>query len=130
MMRRRPLAVFVVILACISAVMGCGSGSTTLLSPSPVAERCAPALTVSGGTVGAGGGSGTLRVQTNRECSWTIPQQPPWIKVAQPLAAQGPAEIAFTVEENRSTSTRAWEVVLGGEKAVISQAAVLTQAEG
>jgi hypothetical protein len=62
-------------------------------------------------------------VQTNRECSWTIPQQPPWIKVGQPLAAQGPAEIAFTVEENRSTSTRAWEVVLGGEKAVISQAA-------
>ena len=103
--------------------MGCGSGSTTLLSPSPVAERCAPALTVSGGTVGAGGGSGTLRVQTNRECSWTIAPQPPWIKVAHPLAAQGPAEIAFTVDENRSTSGRAWEVVLGGQRAVVSQSA-------
>ena len=123
MMRRRSFAVFS-ILACLSAVIsGCGSGSTTLLSPSPLSERCAPALAVSGGTVGATGGSGTLRVETHRECSWTIPPQPPWIKVARSLSAQGPAEIAFTVDENRSTSSRAWEVVLGDQRAVVSQSA-------
>jgi len=124
MMRPRPFAVFVSILACLSAVIsGCGSGSTTVLSPSPLSERCAPALAVSGGTVGATGGSGTLRVETHRECSWTIPPQPPWIKVARALSAQGPAEIAFSVDENRSTSSRAWEVVLGDQRAVVSQSA-------
>ena len=124
MVRRRTFGIFVSIITCLSGVItACGSGSTTLLSPSPLAERCALGLTVSGGTVAASGGAGTLTVQTNRECSWTIPQQPPWVKVAQPLAAQGPAEIAFTIDENRSTSARTWEVILGGERAVISQAA-------
>ena len=124
MVRREPLALLLSRIACLSGLLtACGSGSTTLVSPSPLTDRCALALTVSGGTVAAGGGTGTLRVQTNRECPWSIPQQPPWVKFAQPLAAQGPAEIAFTVEENRSISPRAWEVVLGGEQAVISQAA-------
>ena len=123
MLTRDLLTLLVPIVACVSGVLtACGSASTTVLSPSPLAERCALELTVAGGSVAAGGGTGTLRVQTNRECSWAIPQQPSWVKVVQPLAAQGPAEITFTVDENRSTSARSWEVVLGNARVVISQA--------
>ena len=44
-------------------------------------------------------------------------------KAEQPASTQGPAEIAFVVDENRSTSLRSWEVVVANQRAVISQEA-------
>ena len=103
---------------------GCGgSASTTVLSPSSLDGRCGVTLAVSSSSIGAAGGAGVVRVQTNRECSWSIPQRPPWVKLSQPASLQGSAEIAFVVDENRSTSMRSWEVVIGDQRAVISQEA-------
>ena len=62
-----------------------------------------------------------VRIQTNRECAWSVPPRPSWVKLSQPTATQGPAEIAFVVEENRSTSLRLWEVVVADQRAVVSQ---------
>src|SRR5262245_54214541 len=101
----------------------CGSSSTTLLTPSPPSGRCGVTLDVSTLSVSSAGGNGTVRIQTNRECAWSIPSRPSWIKLSQPTATQGPAEIAFVVEENRSTSLRVWEVVIADQRAVISQEA-------
>jgi all-beta uncharacterized protein len=107
--------------------LGCGSSSTTVLSPSPLAGRCGVALDVgsAGSTISAAGGTGTVRIQTNRECSWSMPQLPPWVKLSQPVTPQGSAEIAFIVEENRSTSLRSWEVVVNDQRALISQDAAI-----
>lgn len=104
---------------------GCGSSSTTVLSPTPLGGRCALALDVSTSSIGSAGGSGTVRIQTNRECAWSLPIQPSWIKLTQPQATQGPAELSFVVDENRSTSLRSWELVVADQRAVISQEAAL-----
>ena len=101
----------------------CGSSSTTVLSPSPPAGRCGLTLEVSSSSIGAAGGAGVVRIQTNRECTWAIPPQPSWVKLSQPATTQGPAEIAFVVDENRSTSLRTWEVVVADQRAMISQEA-------
>jgi hypothetical protein len=80
-------------------------------------------LDVGSSTISAAGGAGTVRIQTNRECSWSIPQLPPWVKLSRPVTPQGSAEIAFSVEENRSTSLRSWEVIVNDQRALISQEA-------
>ena len=91
----------------------------------PVAGRCGVSLDVGSSTISAAGGTGTGRIQTNRECSWSVPQLPPWVKLSQPVTPQGSAEIAFSVEENRSTSLRSWEVVVNDQRALISQEAAI-----
>src|SRR5688572_32279704 len=108
-MLRNPVPA-ILLTSILVGVSGCGSNSTTLLTPSPLAGRCGVTLNVSSPSIGAAGGSGIVRVQTDRECAWTIPQQPSWVRINQSLAMQGPAEIPFVVEENRSTTARSWEV--------------------
>lgn len=103
----------------------CGSSSTTLLSPSPPGGRCGVTLDVSTSSIGSAGGSGVVRIQTNRECEWSVPPRPSWVKLSQPTTTQGPTEIAFVVEENRSTSLRSWEVVVADQRAVVSQDAAM-----
>ena len=82
-------------------------------------------LEVTSAAVGSAGGTGTIRIQTNRECAWSLPPRPSWIKLSQPASTQGSADISYVVEENRSTSLRSWEVVVGDQRAVVSQDAAL-----
>lgn len=112
-----------VLLSLSGASASCGSSSTTALAPTPLSGRCGVALDVSSTPISAAGGSGVVRIQTNRECSWTMPQLPSWVKLNQPVTPQGPAELEFTADENRSTSLRAWEVVIADQRAVVSQEA-------
>ena len=104
-------------------VAGCGTSSETLVTPSPVSGRCSVGLTVSATSLEASGGTGTIRIDTNRECGWSLGTQPPWIRVARPSTLQGSAELPFTAEANRSTSPRTWEVAVGDQRATIAQAA-------
>jgi hypothetical protein len=117
------ILVFITIFCGVS--VGCGSSSTTVLSPTPLTGRCGLTLDVGSSTIGASGGTGTVRIQTDRECAWSIPQLPAWVKLSQPVTPQGSAEIAFVVEENRSTSLRSWEVVVADQRALISQEAAV-----
>ena len=116
---------FIIITIIAGASTGCGTTSTTLLSPSPLAGRCGVTLDVNSSSISAAGGTGTVRIQTDRECAWNIPQLPSWVKLSNPVTAQGAAEIAFIVEENRSTSLRSWEVVVNDQRALISQEAAI-----
>ena len=105
------------------SVVGCGTSSETLVTPSPLSGRCSVSLTVSGTSLEASGGSGTLHIDTNRECGWSLGTQPPWIDLTRPSTLQGPAELSFTANSNRSTSPRTWEVIVGDQRATIVQSA-------
>jgi hypothetical protein len=102
---------------------GCGTSSETLVTPSPLSGRCGVELSVSGTSFDASGGTGTIRIETDRECGWSLGSQPPWITLTRPSIAQGPAELPFTADANRSTSPRTWEVVVGDQRAAIVQLA-------
>jgi hypothetical protein len=80
-------------------------------------------LSVTNASLGAAGGTGTIRITTDRECTWSLGTQPPWIKLLRPAAPQGPADIAFTADANRSTSPRAWDVVVNDQRATVTQSA-------
>ena len=120
-MLRRLRWVVLSIVPCAVFAGGCSSGSTSLLTPTPVAGRCAVSIDKIPGSIGAAGGAGSLTVRTDRECQWSITGQPDWVKFTSPATGQGPAEISYLVEANRSTSQRTMQLQVLGEQVVISQ---------
>jgi hypothetical protein len=117
------MARFCLALLCAAiCVAGCGSGSTTLLAPSPPsAQRCAVTLSVSSTTITSAGGSGTLTIVTNRECQWTVSGEASWVSFATATSGQGPGEVSYSVQPNRSTSPRSLQLSVLDQRAVISQ---------
>jgi hypothetical protein len=112
------------LLILIAFATACSSSSTTLLSPSDLsAQRCAVTLKVSTSNVTSAGGSGTITVETARECEWTAKAESDWLTFSAPTAGQGPAELAFSVQPNRSTLPRSVAVSVSGQRATISQEA-------
>ena len=102
----------------------CSSGSTSLLTPTPLGGRCAGSIDKKPTSVAAAGGTGTLIVRTDRECHWSVTGQPDWVTFTSPAAGQGPAEISYLVAANRSTSSRTVQLSVLGEQIAISQDAV------
>src|SRR5688572_1366758 len=103
---------------------GCGTSSTTLLGPAgPSPERCAVTLKVGTSSLTSAGGSGTISVTTARECAWTVKAEADWLTFGAPTTGQGPADLAFSVPPNRSTSPRSVGVSVGDQRATISQEA-------
>jgi len=117
---RRFILSFVIAL-CAVGIARCGSGTTALLSPSPSAGRCGIALKAGNTQIAAGGGSGSISVDVERECQWTIKAGASWLTFGSTTSGQGPAEVSYTVQPNRSTSARSQEVSVSDQKVVISQ---------
>jgi hypothetical protein len=104
----------------------CGTSASTTLTPtSPSLQRCAVTLDPAAATVTSSGGTGTIKVAIARECQWTLRAEADWVKVGSAMTGQGPAEISFSVEPNRSTSPRALELTVSGQRTVISQQAAI-----
>jgi all-beta uncharacterized protein len=100
----------------------CGSGSTTLLTPTPpLALRCAVALRVSSATVGSAGGTGILTIDTARECRWTVSADATWLTFSSDASGQGPSEVSYSIQPSRSTSPRSVALSVSDQRAVISQ---------
>src|SRR6187397_1674989 len=112
------------ILILIAFATACSSSSTTLLSPSnPSAQRCAVTLKVSTSSVTSAGGSGTISIDTARECEWTAKAESDWLTFSAAAKGQGPADLAFSVKPNRSTLPRSVAISVSDQRATISQEA-------
>src|SRR5688500_314188 len=102
---------------------GCSSSSTTLLPTGSSPQRCGVTLNVSASSITSAGGSGTISIATERECAWTLRAESDWLSFSTPTTGQGAADLAFSVQPNRSTSPRAVEVSVADQRARISQEA-------
>ena len=99
-------------------------GRIMALAPTgPSPERCAVTLKVGTSSITSAGGSGTISVTTARECAWTVKAEADWLTFSAPTTGQGPADLAFSVPPNRSTSPRSVGVSVGDQRATISQEA-------
>ena len=105
----------------LAAAGGCGSSSSVSVAPTSI-QRCG--VTVTGGTsaVPAGGGSGTLTVNAERECSWSARSESSWISL-NATSGQGPATITYSVQANPNASTRRTGVAIEEQRVEISQEA-------
>ena len=117
----RLLVGFVLLLTAFAA--GCGSSSTTVLTPTDLSGRCAMDLSLSSSQIASAGGTGKVTIATARECGWTVKAESDWLTFTAPTTGQGSADVAFSVQPNRSTSPRSVAVSVADKRATISQEA-------
>jgi hypothetical protein len=102
----------------------CGSGSTLLLAPvGPTDARCGITLVPTPSTIGAAGGTGALKIDTARECRWSVSGSAGWFTFKSAVEGQGPADVSFAIESNRSTEPRRIDLAVADQRVVISQEA-------
>ncbi len=84
--------------------------------------RCAVALRVDAPTLESGGGSGTLTVTTNRECTWEAASEADWLTLSS-RTGQGDATLTYVAGSNPQPSVRRGGLVVNGVRSEITQAA-------
>ncbi len=97
----------------------CGSSTETSTSPSPV--RCGVQAQTETSTFAPDGGSGTIRVSTNRECSWAAQSDAAWLSLVAPAQGQGDGTVQFTVASNGDPGSRNTAVRVEDQRLQVSQ---------
>src|SRR3954470_10314166 len=114
-------AATLIILYVISAVTGCGSSATTnVVGPSDT--KCAVAATNNAAQIPAGGGSGTITINTERECSWSARPDAPWISLPDG-SGQGSATVSYSVAANPAGTSRRGTIAVVDRKVEVVQEA-------
>jgi hypothetical protein len=101
---------------------GCGGSSVVTTPSAPSPPRCTVSVSTNNSTVPAAGGVGTLRIATERECSWTASADVGWITLTGPRDGFGTADISFTVAPNPNVANRRGTIVVNGQRAELTQA--------
>lgn len=107
-------------LAALLPVFACGSSSQTSVAPSSV--RCAVQGLADTTAFPADGGSGTLRISTARECTWSAQSEAPWIVLTGETSGQGQGSLPFTIAPNGDPAARSAPVRVNDQRTQISQA--------
>jgi Putative binding domain, N-terminal/Viral BACON domain len=110
----------------VGVILTCGSWiactSSTQNVTGPSTSRCPLTAVAEPAKFGAGGGSGTLTITTNRECSWSATSSDNnWLQVGAESSGQGTARVAFTVTTNANPSQRRGVIAIGEQQVAISQ---------
>ena len=111
-------------LASVLAVIGgCGSSASTSVSaPSSVsASRCQSTISSPPSSFGSGGGSGTISVNVERDCTWSASSQSSWITLTSATSGQGDGNVAYRVAANGDPVTRTGSVTIGDHPVSIAQ---------
>ena len=101
------------------------SSSTTVVGPT---ERCAVAVSAPPSAIGPAGGTGTISVDTARECQWSASAEATWLTIMSGATGQGTSTVPFSAAPNRSTSTRRGTIAVNGQRAEITQEAATCSA--
>lgn len=119
------LAQYVLVACAVFALSGCGSSSVEFLS-APTAARCGLTTTVPAVAFPPSGGSGSVAVTANRDCTWNVNSDATWLVPDQP-AGQGEAVITFTVAANTAVVARRGALVIDGLRVEVAQDGVPCQ---
>lgn len=101
---------------------GCGSSTTTnLTAPSGTSARCQPTLQGSQTSFGPGGGTGTLTIGVERECSWSATSLASWVEITSSRQGQGDATVSFRVQPNAEPTGRRGGLAVGEQRLDLNQ---------
>jgi Putative binding domain, N-terminal/Viral BACON domain len=100
----------------------CGSSSQTETVTAPSPGKCALQGTAEGSPFPAAGGSGTVRITTNRDCQWTAKADAAWVTIALPAEGQGDGSVRFSVGANAEPASRSSNIAVNDQRLEISQA--------
>jgi hypothetical protein len=82
--------------------------------------RCTVSVAAENAAFPPSGGSGTVRITTNRECQWTARAEAPWITLSGG-EGQGEESIRFTVASNADPASRNTAIVVNDQRLQIAQ---------
>jgi hypothetical protein len=120
--QRLTFAAISAVFACSLSLISCGSSGSTITAPSTL-SKCAVTVDIPATTIPAGGGAGTINVQTERECQWTAQPEVSWLSIGAGASGQGPGAVQFTAAPNADPATRTGGVMINGQRAQVAQAA-------
>jgi hypothetical protein len=100
-------------------VSSCGSTAETVTGPSQV--RCGVQAQAEKLSFASDGGTGTMRVTTNRECTWSAQSEASWLTLTPPMNGQGEGTVQFTVTPNGLPASRATAIKVEDQRLQISQ---------
>ncbi|HEX5214113.1 MAG TPA: heparin lyase I family protein [Vicinamibacterales bacterium] len=67
-------------------------------------------------------GSGTSRLTTGGNCTWTASSQASWLTITSALSGTGSADIAYNIGYNLTLATRTGTLTVGGQTLTVTQA--------
>jgi Putative binding domain, N-terminal/Viral BACON domain len=112
----RSIGVWLLIM--LPLVSSCGS-TETMTAPAQI--RCSVQAQAENLSFTFDGGTGTLRVTTNRECTWSAQSEAPWVTLTPPMKGQGDGTVQFTVAANGLPLSRATAITVEDQRLQISQ---------
>jgi hypothetical protein len=106
-------------LACVAA--GCG-GNSVSTTTAPSAVKCATSLNGLPASVPAAGTRVQATMSAERECSWTVSTEAPWVQLS-PSAGQGDTQVTVAVAANNTAAARTGTIIVNGVRLTVSQQA-------
>lgn len=101
---------------------GAARSRSSTSSPEAVANGCTYTVTPGQQTFTAVGGSQTITVTTQAGCFWGAVQSEPWIAITGNPGGEGSGSIAYSVNQNSTTTTRIGSILVAGKNVLVFQA--------
>ena len=101
------------------ALISCGSAVETATAPAQT--RCDIDLDAQSTSFTAAGGTGAIRISTNRECAWSVQVDASWLTLSSPVSGQGAASVPYTVAANADPAARTAVIRVDDRQLPISQ---------
>src|SRR5262245_59455990 len=121
--------IFALSLVFAQTTIGCGSStSTSVAAPSSTtATRCQANVSPSAPKFAASGGTGSVAITVDRDCTWNAASQSSWIALTSSASGQGDGTIGFRVWANTDPVARAGTIAVGDRQVAVAQDAAACQ---
>ena len=98
----------------------CGS-SSEVVTTAPSQTRCAVTVRADASAFTPAGGTGTIQVTANRDCTWTAQSDAPWLALAAPARGQGAGAVQYTVASNAEPAPRTAAIAVADQQIQVAQ---------
>src|SRR5262245_9753929 len=103
--------------------MAASCASSPVLSTSPSPTKCQVALSTSTLSVDGAGASGSIAVNTERECAWESAAAVDWITITSSPTGRGTGQLDFRVLANPDSLARQGAITVSDQRLEINQGA-------
>ena len=100
-----------------------GSSSSVATGPTPV--KCQVSLQTTSNAIDPNGGTGTVSVTAQPECTWTASSEVNWVTGLNPSSGQGSGQIGFQALPNPLPGPRQADIVVNNGRVSVRQEAAL-----
>jgi hypothetical protein len=102
----------------------CGASSSTSVT-APTTSRCAVSAQTAQKTIAAAGGTGSVSVDTARECQWSATADAPWLSIMSGGSGQGAGSLTFSAAANASVTMRVGRINVNDQHVEVTQEAAV-----